>query len=251
MSSKKKKLLIALGAVVLVVGIGTGVFLKSGMYTTLVYSYKYSSDELSTKLEETDKQLNEDIKNYFSEGIREYTPEEQQALETGEVTEKELLAKIITEQYTEQQSEQSQTEEKKTDSSAGSETAAKADSKPQSPPKQTAESITSKYVAKMYSLEGTYMSRLNGLLSSAKAEYLALPNDKRGTSAKLSIGAKYMGKAQSLEGSCDSEVAALLSQMEAELKAIGADTSITSTLRSAYASEKNIKRAYYMSLAKQ
>lgn len=121
-------------------------------------------------------------------------------------------------------------------------------SKTKEPSKPTQESIISKYVSKLYALEGKYLSAIEGVVASAKSAAKSKGLTKKDTSQLLAIGANYMGVINSLEASCDAEVEGIISQLTSELKSINGDTSIISTIRSAYSSEKSLKRAYYMNM---
>lgn len=115
------------------------------------------------------------------------------------------------------------------------------------PALSTQQEIIGRYTAKMYALEGEYIGKIEGLISSARAEYISRRNGKNNRDIQMSIITSYIGKAAALESQCDAEVAAVLSQLRSELSAIGADTAIISTMQSAYENEKIAKRAYYIS----
>ena len=255
---------------------------------------KYSSDEITKQMAENDAALKKEVEKQFAGGIRDFTPEEKALIDSGQVSEKQMLAKIIAEQTNgeippelkeilnreiyeklfsaqekannkdvEIQFEESEilvpvpvseakknssetTENKKTLVVVGSPAAALPTSSATSNQTNTSEAIIAKYVSQLYALESKYIGAIEGVVASAKAEAKAQGLTKKDTSKLLSIGAKYTGTINSLEAACDGEVEAVISNLTSELNAINADTSIIATIRSAYASEKSLKRAYYM-----
>jgi len=103
-------------------------------------------------------------------------------------------------------------------------------------------------VGQVYVLEATYSGSLENLVSSAIAEYKALPADQRTKANKWNIGVKYLSTAASMEASCDSQMATILSQIESVLLASGGDMKLLGQIKSAYANEKILKKEYYLSL---
>lgn len=190
----------------------------------------YDTQQIAEQMSAQDKALKQQIETYFPDGIRDFTEEEIAQIEKGEITEKQALAKIIGEAATAAKSAQA--------SSAQTQTPTK---------EEKEQEIISRYVSQLYAMESEYLGKIEGLISSAKAEYIQKRDGKNNRSLQLSIGAAYTGKLTALEGECDGRVNTLLSQMEAELDAIGADKTILSTIRTAYKNEKTSKRAYYMS----
>ncbi len=205
--------------------IGSLVLWQTENLQALHIAMTYNTDEILSQMQENDAALKKEITPYFSGGIREFTPEEQAQIDKGEVTEKQMLAKVITE-----------TTPPETPNPT-----------PEQTKQQKTEAIISNYVSALYTMEAEYLGRIEGLLSSAISEYKAKRTGTNNRSLQLSIGAAYTGKLTALEAECDGKVSALLSQMESELTAIGSDTTIVNTIRSAYAGEKTTKRAYYMS----
>lgn len=235
MKLKKRYIVITVIAVL----IAAGVFFvhKSGIITAFEYSKSYSSDQLGDMMKENSEQLDGEIRTYFGNNLREYTEEEKRQLESGEVTADVLLSKIIAEKY-------ENDENKKTVQGETSPTSQVPDNSAK------AEAITGKYVSRLYSLQGTYIGKLDGLLNTAIAEYKAVPEEKRSKAKMISIASKYIPKGYALESSCDAQVNSLLADLKKELEVIGADTSIISTIRSHYQSEKSMKKAYYLNLIK-
>ncbi len=103
-------------------------------------------------------------------------------------------------------------------------------------------------VIELYSLKAYYLGSLGQMEAKVKAEYLALPKEKRTLLGKQELVNKHMGTALSLMNQCDAKVAELLAELESGLKNLGGDTSITKTIKDAYENEKALKKAQYLKL---
>lgn len=111
-----------------------------------------------------------------------------------------------------------------------------------------ATAIVTEYTTKLYGVRGVFEGRLNDLVASAKAEYLALPPEQQTSSGRNSILSSKLASAEDMEAECDAMVESLLGQMEAELKAAGESTAPVSQLKSYYEEAKVNQKAYYLSL---
>lgn len=101
-------------------------------------------------------------------------------------------------------------------------------------------------VAKMYVLKSKYLGEIEGVVSSMKAEYAALPKDQQTASAKTNIASGYLGKISALEAQCDAQVNAVVTELRGVLEKSGGDMSLADAIMSAYASEKESTKAYYI-----
>ena len=198
----------------------------------------YTKEELTQKIQENDQKLKAEIAQYTGGApLRELSEEEQAQIERGETTYEEVYEKILNE------INQAEQENLEKDNPSQPE---QSDGNPV-PPVSPAKAITDKYIAKMYGLKSKYVGQLDACIAQAISEYKSLPKEEHTSASKRSIMSKYMGQMAGLESACDAEVNSVLSSLERELKEIGADTSILQTIRSAYANEKSMKIAYYMS----
>lgn len=103
-------------------------------------------------------------------------------------------------------------------------------------------------ITKLYVLRGSYISRLDSLISSAKSEYAALPEAQRTDSARRSIISSKISQGSALESACDSQVSSIVSQIRSRLSETGQSTALADQIMSAYQREKQLKKSYYMSL---
>lgn len=111
--------------------------------------------------------------------------------------------------------------------------------------------VIGKYIAIMYSLKNEFTVKLKELEESALKEYSELPENKRNFENKKNLALKYLDYVSNLEKSCDKKVSQNLEELKKELKEINADTSIVKDVMTIYENEKALQKAYYISLIKQ
>ncbi len=184
-------------------------------------------EKIEEKIVQNDKELKNELETYLGQGFRDYTEEEKAQIESGEVSEKEVLAKIIAEK----------SENANNDTQKGETTS-----------KNTAkvDAIVNRCVSTLYSMESRYIAGIEDVLARAYAEYVKTAKRDKDTAAMSTVGSKYIKEIYALEAQCDGEVEALLAQLKTELEGVGADISIIEKMRSAYKNEKQLKRSYYM-----
>lgn len=98
----------------------------------------------------------------------------------------------------------------------------------------------------LYALEGTYMSRISGVVSSVKAEYLALPKEERTSSKKAELVSSGMSQLSALESQCDAAVEAQLAVIKTELQAQGKDDKLVQEIRALYRESKATQKAAFL-----
>lgn len=287
MKSRKKKILISVlivFAVFLTAAAGACIWQWDNL-NAFVISRKYDRSQILAKMQENDQNLKKEVEKYFNGGIRDFTEEEKELIASGKVSEKQILAKILSEmettsalssdasevfsRFAEEQKKQNPdatvtynpqnviVPKKKSEVSENKNSlvvigrpsqSLSYPTAPQSTPKPTAETIISKYVSQLYSLESKYISAIEGVVAAAKSDAKSQGLTRKDTSKLLAVGANYTNVINSLEASCDGEVEGVISNLTSELNEINADTSIIQTIRSAYENEKALKRAYYMNM---
>ena len=110
--------------------------------------------------------------------------------------------------------------------------------------------IVAKYTAKLYGVRGAYQGRIEGIISSAKTEFAALPAEKQTSSAKTSILSSKLDQAGEIESECDAQVQAVLDDMSAELSAAGYSTDAVGKLNNYYEDAKANQKAAYLAMAR-
>ena len=118
---------------------------------------------------------------------------------------------------------------------------------PPAPEKDSAQSVAA-IIAELYVLRAHYTNALEEMRRSALADYDALSSEQKTNAAKQNIGLEYLKRAGTLESECDSRMEDVLSRLEKELKNSGNDVSIINDVRSTYANEKSLMKAYYMNM---
>lgn len=196
------------------------VYMQMDNIKGIFYSFKYSNEEIENMINETDDTLKRDLETFIGHPIREFTDEENKQIEDGTVTKEQVIEKIVLEEI------------KKTNTSDSS------------------NNDVSYYITELYNLKNEYIGTLDGMVTSAVAEYKALSKEQRTRSKQLEIGAAYAKKAMALEGECDAKVSAIVKNIEKLLKSDGKSTEIITTINNAYVSEKTLKRAYYLNMFK-
>ncbi len=233
------------------------------------------------QLQQTEKNISE-VNSYMESELRDMTQEEKDKMLAGELSQTEIMAKIISEatgiplpdvsltpapgQDTEDDDRQTDVDTSGIESSSSGETAAsggdntQADGTPSGNPNQAASSesqtsnpqtansdqLVANAVNKLYVLQGEYTSQLAGLVSRAQSYYSEQWRTNGSAAAKTNTVSKFSGEVASMEGACDAKVEAVLGELTSQLNSIGADTSIVGTLRAAYNNEKASQRAAYV-----
>lgn len=105
-------------------------------------------------------------------------------------------------------------------------------------------------VAKMYSIKADFLGQLSAFESRIKAEYSALPKEQQTTATKARIVSENMSYIMGLEAQCDAQVSAVTSELTTIMVANGKPTTLVDQINAAYISEKEAKKAYYVSMYK-
>ena len=107
---------------------------------------------------------------------------------------------------------------------------------------------TAELVEKMYVIKADFMGTLSSFEANIKAQYKSLPAEERTQATKAKIVSENMSYISGLEAQCDAQVKAVTDELTELLIANGKDTSLVDAINSAYANEKELKKAYYISL---
>lgn len=202
---------------VLLIGIVLLVWWQWNNLTALRYAMQYTAEqkqELAKKNEAVMKELTEN----FSGVNFDLLPQEAKTLlSKGELTEETAVA-ILTGQLTWEAYQAKET---------------------------NSANVTNSYqpsrvddiIAKIYVLRASYTGKIDALVGQALSDYRA----KKGTKSELI--SRYVSRGYALEGECDAEMEALLSELQKELKRTNTDAGLISKVRSAYQTEKSLKKA--------
>ncbi len=222
----------------LLVGTGLAVWQRDNL-RAVVDSQRYSTEELQQMLQQNEEKTQEVIAKLAGVEVRSPTQEEVTALQSGEITEGELVAMLM--------GQATASDGNDTRAEPSEEDAAKQQADEQAAKQAAVSAQLSALVGRVYALQASFTGQLDGLLGSAKQEYLGLPAANRTASAKASIAEKYIGRAGSLESSCDAQMDGIVSEMRQLLKSSGQDSSLADQVAYGYAQEKSLKKSYYLS----
>lgn len=233
-----------------------------------------TEESLRHKIKENQKQVDDTLKKYQDITVRELTEDEIGSLRDGTLTEQEIIDRIVKkDQPNETQKDTTDRDHSETGTTATPPAAGDGEGKtnpavtnPSSPntdpPKKPdtaggegsdpnhdtseANNRISLLIARMYVLKAKFTLALKTLETSVKDEYLALPESGRTSSAKRSITSKALYQVADLEEECDAEVNKIIVEIESLLKSSGQDLSLSDAIKSAYKSEKENTKAYYV-----
>ena len=101
-------------------------------------------------------------------------------------------------------------------------------------------------IARVYVLQEQYTIALDDMEASAKAEYREMSSGEKKKKNLVKFAKRYVTEALDLEKECDAQMDQIVEQMEAILSENGGDTALVDTVIETYASEKSLKKAWYM-----
>lgn len=235
-----KILLIAL--IVVILAAAAFAYANRSWIAVIINGVSNDNETLEKMVEENRKNTDETLKAIGIQEINPLSDDDIRRLKNGEMSEEEAVEKVLGKNAESPQNSQSSEEPSET--------------KPEAPPsensdlaakQQAANEKVANLVGNMYVLKARFEGELADLEGWIIGEYEALPKEERTYASKVKLGRKALAKANELEASCDSQVDRILSDMEAVLKDAGMDTSCVDAIRSAYKSEKEITKSYYVS----
>ena len=280
----KKKLFIALGTIcwlAFVAAVAVVIYfwplVKSALPMVTVSNVKVLYNALTTdqetsdlKIKENDQKFSEGIKDYIEMDIRDFTEDELKRIESGEVTQTQLLAQIIAESVNDEKpteevgeiidnleaNEEVNDEQQDVARPQDDEEAPDLNDTPEKEPdetrkepeikKETADQIVARHVAALYELHSEFESRVGALATNAQHWMWAYKKTNPGITwkdAKVATMQHYIDTANAIESECYAKVDAQIEALRQDLKAIGADLSIVKTVADSAYNEMDIRKA--------
>ena len=246
-----KKLVLGVLLLLLIAGAGLVWWQKENI-KALKTGLQYSSEEIETKLQENQQAIKDAVDARSEVVIRDVTEEERAALKEGTLSQEELVDLLINnetvkappkQQTTEPTAQGSTPEEKPAELPAQTE-----QPEPQPTPVESEyQKALSAIIAEVYVLREQYTIELDNMFETAKAEYGAMREAKVSKEKLISWAAGYVSKASGLEKSCDRKMDDVVVRLEKLIKENHGDLSLVDTVVYTYASEKSLKKAWYMS----
>ena len=208
----------------------------------------HSSEELEEKLAENQQQIRDVVDAAPEIVVREVTEEERQALRDGTMTQEELIDRLLDTGGQSDSTVAPGMEETPPgeDAKAPAETPTLPAEQPK-PVEDPYQKELSAIIAKVYVLREDFTMALDNMYDEAKAEYIALPAEKRTKSNLMVLASKYLSKATALEKECDARMDEIVADMEKLIQENNGDMSLVDTVVYSYANEKSLKKSWYMS----
>lgn len=235
-----KILLIAL--IVVILAAAAFLYANRSLITVIIDGMSYDGETLEKMVAENKEKTDETLKAIGIQEINPLSDEDVARLKNGDMSEEEAIDKILGKNA--ENPENSQNSEKPPETKPE---APPSDKDDQAAKQQAANEKVANLVGNMYVLKARFESELADLESWIISEYMALPDEQRTYASKVKLGRQALAKANELEASCDSQVNRILSDMESALKDADMDTSCVGAIRSAYESEKEVTKSYYIS----
>lgn len=204
---------------------------------------QHTSAELEEKLEENQQMIQEAVKAAGEVTVGEITEEDRQAFRDGSMTQEQLVERLTNGGEGEPREEPASTSRPESDGTPPPE--------PPKPAENTYQKELSALIARVYVLREEYTLALDTMYADAKAEYLALPAEKRTKTHLLKMARGYLSRASALEKECDGKMDEIVRAMEKLLRENDGDLELVDTVVYTYANEKSLKKSWYMSKLEQ
>ncbi len=239
---------------------------------SILLGLRADSGEIQRLRDENQTKLVGDVNEFMDIPLREMTEEEKAQIESGEATVNEIYQKIFEEKIEEEkkkeqekapeenndkQPQNSGEEEKKPsqpekekiekDNKPAEEKPAKDENtKPSAEPaKPDKDLLISEAMVDLYALQNEFNARAEATIRQGDSYYMSIRKHPQDAEARSQTISHFTPIVRGIESECDKKVEAVVVKLENDLKSIGADTSITETIRTTYANEKQLKLSYY------
>ena len=200
---------------------------------------QYSSEEIEEKLQENQQAIQDAVSAAPEVVVRDVTEEEKQALKEGTITQEELADRLV---------------EPEQISSDVNDIPSQSTQQSLSPTVEEVPAVDPEYqqkvsaiVAEVYVLREQYTIELDNMYETAKAEYKRMSEKERTKEKLVDWAAGYMSKAIKLEKNCDAKMDDIVLRLDTLIRENNGDLSLVDTVVYTYASEKSLKKAWYMS----
>lgn len=240
----KRKAKITCGVLAgLLLTVGAVAYWQRNNVDALLKATRYSAEEIEEKRKENQQKVQEKVDAQPALTVRDLTEEERQALREGSITQEELTEKLV-EAVKPQPTPATSAPAQTPVSSAPAETPPSAE-QPVVEPAQWEKDLSA-LIARVYVLREEYTIALDNMQSEARAEYRAMAAEERTKTALMKFARGYVTRALELEKECDAQMDDVVSRMETIIKENKGDMTLVDTVVETYASEKSLKKAWYM-----
>lgn len=240
----KRKAKITCGVLAgLLLTVGAVAYWQRNNVDALLKATRYSAEEIEEKRKENQQKVQEKVDAQPALTVRDLTEEERQALREGSITQEELTEKLV-EAVKPQPTPATSAPAQTPASSAPAETPPSVEP-PVVEPAQWEKDLSA-LIARVYVLREEYTIALDNMQSEAKAEYRAMAAEERTKTALMKFARGYVTRALELEKECDAQMDDVVSRMETIIRENKGDMTLVDTVVETYASEKSLKKAWYM-----
>ena len=246
-----KRIVLIVFSILLVIIVALGIWQRDNI-KSFVNFLKYSEEEISQKIDDNNKKMDDIVETteYIDVKKGGFTPEEEKALTSGEISEEEAIkimrGQTSLEEIKTQNQEKDESKpalEKMPDKKSEQ---APPESKPvEEPEEKNMTDEASNIVAELYVVKANFISQLENTGQQMYNEYIATHYDP---TKIMSIVDKYLPVVSQLEAECDATINNLLSELKTALENGGGDLSLINEIRQYYYKEKSLKKSYYMNL---
>lgn len=247
-----KKILVAVLAIA-VVAVGGVAWQQRENLKAVQEAVKYSSGEIENKLQENQQAIKDAVSNAPEVSVRDVTEEEREALRDGSLSQEELAQKLVEDaaQQTEKPETQEPVSQARNPASQPQDQPA-AEELPEEKKEDTAaqaeyQKQLSTIIAEVYVMQEHYTITLDNMYAEAKEAYKDLPESKRTKTQLVKMAGEYISRARDLEKECDQKMDDVVARLETLIRENNGDLSLVDTVVYTYASEKSLKKAWYMS----
>lgn len=234
-----------------------------GNVKALYKGFVNNTETLVEQQKQLDDKRAEDIKNYVSVDVRDFTEEELKQIESGEKTKTEIVAGIIAEGVGKEKATEAQVPNVDTPVQENNDAPiANENSQPSvnttpdvsqtnqtTQTKESADAIVARHVANLYAIQKNFEGRVSSLEVNAR-NWLHAYKKSTGVTwkeAKVAALKHFTSTASAIENDCYAQVDAEIAVLEQELSAIGADLSIVKTIKDSAYAEMDNKKAQIVS----
>lgn len=233
---KNKHWIVLLSLALVLIVLGVLAWHQRNNLRALAEAGKYNSDELQSQMELNRQELQNVIDALEGVTVREPTAEEKEALQSGSMTAEEL-ADALTKPNPQRPLQDPQTQLPDMSEAEPSQT---------EQPQSEYERQLSLLLAEAYVMREQYTTELDEMAQKAVAEYRNGIRHKS-NSEKLDWAGAYLTQAGELEQESDARMDDLVIRLRKLLKENGQPLDLLEQVVDAYASEKSLKKAYYIS----
>lgn len=246
---KKRTKITLIILVLIVVLISVIVYKNWNSISAFIDSFKYTQEEVQTKLDENKEYLQDYLTGEGGLTVRDLTEDEAAALNEGKLTEEEVVEMLVgTVEPTPSPTPPVQTKAPDVTVSTPTPTPT-----PVSPEVEAAKKKVAEVVARLYIQKNKYLNKLDTVEAKVRAEFIAIckennisHTDPQYKTEKNKFLTEYLSTVAGWEKECDGIVYGIIDEIRVALKDAGESQAVADKLEEAYLNEKKLKKTYFI-----